>query len=35
MQNSPENDLDWLAFRYISGEMAASEAALFESLLAD
>jgi len=35
MQNPTENDLDWLAFRYISGEMAASEAAQFESLLAD
>jgi len=35
MQNPTENDLDWLAFRYISGEMAASEAEQFELLLAD
>ena len=35
MQDSTENDLDWLAFRYISGEMAVSEADQFESLLAD
>ena len=32
---SRATDLDWLAFRYISGEMAASEADQFESLLAD
>ena len=35
MQNSTETDLDWLAFRYISGEMDASETEQFESLLAD
>jgi hypothetical protein len=35
MQNPTETDLDWLAFRYISGEMAVSEADQFESLLAD
>jgi anti-sigma-K factor RskA len=35
MQNSTETDLDWLAFRYISGEMAVNEAAQFESLLSD
>ena len=35
MQNPTENDLDWLAFRYISGEMAGSEAEQFEALLAD
>jgi hypothetical protein len=35
MQNSTETDLDWLAFRYISGEMGASESEQFESLLAD
>jgi anti-sigma-K factor RskA len=32
---SQATDLDWLAFRYISGEMAVSEADQFESLLAD
>src|SRR6188768_3316297 len=32
---SRATDLDWLAFRYISGEMAVSEAAEFESLLSD
>lgn len=35
MQHSTENDLDWLAFRYISGEMAGSEVEQFESLLAE
>jgi len=35
MQNSTETDLDWLAFRYISGEIAVSEAEQFEALLAD
>lgn len=35
MHNSTETDLDWLAFRYISGEMAVSEADQFESLLSD
>lgn len=35
MQNPTETDLDWLAFRYISGEMAANEADQFELLLAD
>jgi hypothetical protein len=32
---SRATDLDWLAFRYISGEMAVDEADQFESLLAD
>jgi hypothetical protein len=35
MHNPTENDLDWLAFRYISGEMSVNEAGQFESLLAD
>jgi hypothetical protein len=35
MQKPTETNLDWLAFRYISGEMAVSEADQFESLLAD
>lgn len=35
MQKPTETDLDWLAFRYIAGEMAANEAAQFESLLSD
>jgi len=29
------NDLDWLAFRYVAGELPDDEAASFESLLAD
>jgi len=32
---SRATDLDWLAFRYISGEIAVSEATQFESLLSD
>ena len=35
MPNSTITDLDWLAFRYISGEMTVSETDQFESLLAD
>lgn len=30
-----EGDLDWLAFRYVSGEMPTDEAALFEQTLAE
>src|SRR6185369_3058104 len=29
-----DGDLDWLAFRYVSGELPADEAATFEELLA-
>ena len=35
MQRLNENDLDWLAFRYISNEMTPPEAESFEWLLAD
>jgi anti-sigma-K factor RskA len=30
-----QTELDWLAFRYVAGELPASEAESFESLLAD
>lgn len=33
--DSTESDLEWLAFRYVSGEMPADEAATFEELLAE
>lgn len=35
MPSDPNRDLDWLAFRYISGEMTAEEADAFECRLAD
>lgn len=35
MDPAQQNDLDWLAFRYVAGEMSADEAAAFEMKLAD
>lgn len=34
IHNQPENDRDWLAFRYIAGELTGEDAAAFEAELA-